>query len=211
MEPPDSGDSVTTSSSGSTYERDRPYAEAMLRRLCLGAEIAGVYWSGFPDVLTLYIDDSLFPDKEARDRFSHYQNLRPGECWLMLEHKWAVLDAMPFADAEHEQAAADSLPEAITYSHLGELASLHDQSIVAIRLGIAVGHLMLQFDSGRCLFIHGDHGMYEAWEIRVTPAREHPDPEKRWLLVNIPGGDVAIWTPDDFDPNFDTEWQRPHE
>jgi hypothetical protein len=32
-----------------------------------------------------------------------------------------------------------------------------------------------------------------------------------WLLVNTPGGDIAIWTPDDFDPNFDADWRRPQE
>jgi hypothetical protein len=131
------------------------------------------------------MDDSLFPDRKKIARYAHYQKLRPGECWLMIEHTWAVLDAMPPAVAEHEQAIADSLPEKMTYAHLGELASLHDDPIVEVRLGVEVGHLMLGLDSGRCLFVHGDRGMYEAWEMRIAPFRENQDPAKRWLLGSV--------------------------
>ena len=129
----------------------------------------------------------------------------------MIENKWAMLEQEPPADAEHEQTIADALPEMRTDIHLGQLAALQDDPIVSIRLGVTFGHLIVQFASGRCLFIQGNHELFESWEIRITPPKALRDPNSQWFLVNTPGGDVCMWTPRDFDPNFDAEWQRPQE
>ncbi len=208
---PDFGTPWIASRQMSGFDQDKPIAEAILRRLCLGAEIVAVFRDGFPGVTKLMIDDNDFARAKKLPHFAAYAKHRPWyESLLMIEYRWAVLANAPEASAEQEQAIAGALPEPATDLQLAELATLHGDPIVEVRLGTSLGHLILQFDSGRCLFIHGDAGPYEAWEIRVMSPDGLNDTENRWLLVNTPGGDVCMWTPDDFDPNFDAEWRLPH-
>ncbi len=207
MKEPDSENYEVTSGSGYDYERDKPIAEAMLRRLCLGAEIVGVFWDGFPGITKLIIDDNRFVEAKKLLQYAAYVKHRPAyESMLMIEDKWTILATVPEASAEQEQAIAEVLPEHANDQQLTKLAALHRDPIVEVRLGISVGHLILVFDSGQCFFVNGDHEMYESWEITAMSP-----PENKWLLVNTTGGNIAIWTPDDFDPNFDAEWQRPEE
>ena len=209
MKEPDSGTHEAPSGSGFDYKRDKPIAEAMLRRLCLGAEIIGVFWDGFPGITKLTIVDNAFVRAKKLPQFAVYAKQRPSyKSLLMTEYRWAVLATAPEPSTEQEQAVAESLPETTTNLQLTQLATLHSDPIVEVRLGVSVGHLILVFDSGRCLFVHGDAGPYEAWELRLMAPY---DPKSMWLLVNTPGGDIAIWTPDDFDPYFDADWRRPQE
>ncbi|HKW21782.1 MAG TPA: hypothetical protein VJO13_10430 [Ktedonobacterales bacterium] len=209
---PDFGTPWIASRPMSGFDQDKPVAEAMLRRLCLGAEIVAVYWDGFPGITKLMIADNDWVSAKRLPQFATYAKQRPpNEALLMIEHRWAVLANPPEASVDQEQAVAEALSEPATDLQLAELAMLHGDPIIEVRLGVGVGHLILLFDSGRCLFVHGDHGPYEAWEIRVMLPDGLNDPENKWLLVNTPGGDVCMWTPKDFDPNFDAEWRRPQE
>lgn len=209
---PDFGTPWIASRPMSGFEQDKPVAEAMLRRLCLGSEIVGVFWDGFPGITKLMLADNPWAKAKKLPKYAAYAKQRPSdECLLMIEYRWAVLETAPKAFSEQEQVIASALPEPAIDLQLAELAKLHGDPIVEVRLGVSVGHLILVFDSGRCLFVHGDHGMFEAWEIRVTSPDGLNDPENKWFLVNTPGGDVCMWTPSDFDPNFDAEWRRPQE
>jgi len=210
MKLPDFGTPWISSRPTYGYAQDKLVAEAMLRQACLGAQIVGMKWDGFPNITKLHIQDNVYVSAKKLPQYVLYEKHRPlGQCWLMIEDKWAVLEEAPPADAEYEQTTADALPEMRTDQDIAKLATVHGDPIVEVRLGITFGHLIVQFDSGRCLFIQGNHELFESWEIRITPPKELRDPNSQWFLVNTPGGDVCMWTPGAFDPNFDAEWRRP--
>lgn len=48
-------------------------------------------------------------------------------------------------------------------------------------------------ENGYTVFINGSHDMFECWQAGV----EYDD--EGWLVVAVPGNDIAIWTPDRFD------------
>ncbi len=212
MKLPDFGSPWIASRPSNGYEQDKFVAEAMLRRLCLGTEVLGAQWPGFPSSISLIIEDNPYVNVKKLPQYAQYATIRPiGHCVLGISNGASVLDSMPEATIEGEQAIAAIVPRTMTDAHLAQLSSLHSDPIVAIRLGVDVAHLIIQFDSGRCLFVKGDHPMYESWQMRVVPPDELYDPAKQWLLVNMPGGGVCMWTPADFDPNFDAEWHQTQE
>lgn len=184
-----------------SYLREKRLAEAALRRLCLGAELVGLWWPGFPSNITLEIGDNPFKSKDPH--YARYNRKRPhGSVWLGVADRWAVLAAAPPMSATEEQAVAEQLPEQRTASHLYQLIDLRDETIVAIRLGVAVAHLIVEFASGRALFALGDHPRFESWELSLGAAWD-VNTDSGWQLISLPGGDIAVWAPDDFDPNFD--------
>lgn len=183
------------------YVRDKRLADAVLRRLCLSAEIVGIRLPGFPNITTLEVGDN--PYNKSESAVDLYTRQRPrGEVWIKIEGRWAVLASAPAPSLEQEQTAAQELPQEATDEQLRQLLTLREDRIVEIRLGAIAAHLIMRFASGRALFVSGDHRAYESWQLGLTPAQSVAS-ENMWLLVDMPGGDIAIWTPDTFDPNFD--------
>jgi hypothetical protein len=71
------------------------------------------------------------------------------------------------------------------------LALLAGQEIVEASLGEDAPHLILTFDSGRVFFLNGARMNYECWNLGTVTQEE----EKKWLIVAIPGNDIALFPP----------------
>lgn len=185
------------------YVQDRLVAEAALRRLCLGAEVVGMYWDWFPQGASLLIKDGPRPRHDPR--YARYITTRPyGTLSIGIGDQWTMLTAMPAPDARVEHAIADAVPASLPDEALQQLVQLRAQTITSIRLGIAVAHLLISFASGQVLFVHGDDPDHESWQASLDRI-DISDPERHWMLINTPGGEISLWTPDDFDPYFDAE------
>ena len=62
------------------------------------------------------------------------------------------------------------------------------EEITDIFLGEQEPHLTLQFTSGVLLTIFGVDNLYESWQAGTD--------SQDWLVVACPGGDVAVWSPE---------------
>ncbi|MGH2514596.1 MAG: hypothetical protein ACRDHP_02985 [Ktedonobacterales bacterium] len=193
------------------YVRDKKYAEAVLRRLCLGAEILGIEFAGYPDAMNITVGDNLYKrggNTESDSQYLLYQSQRPGgQARLTIEGHWSVVPALPLPSAEGERSIVESLPSIATDEQLHQLLTLRAERIVTVRLGVQAAHLLLCFESGRSLIVRGDD-LYESWQLVLTVMETKKQASEFWLLVDMPGGDIAIWTPDTFNPDFDASAQN---
>lgn len=119
------------------YAKDRVKAAAALRRLCLGAEVVGVRWDFFPEEVSLYIDDTARARTDPTYRaYLAYTKTRPyGILGISIGSTWTILDQLPAADAEEEQAIAAGLGETLSEESLHHLMRLRTQPITTLRLG----------------------------------------------------------------------------
>lgn len=147
-------------------------AERVLVRLCKGGEIVGVRF-GYPTRLLVSM-----PDNEPSVQ---------GQLTVGIDSPCRLLPSMPPDWPENpaglEQPDDDRMLEIV--------ARLRHKKISDIRLADAKPHLIISFDSGEVLFIHGSHCNHEPWEVAVFY-----DPAK-WLVVATPNDGVAVWAPPD--------------
>ncbi len=201
MKLPDFGSPWHSARVSQGYDQDRRVGEAVLRRLCLGAELVGMRWDSFPRGVSLLIDDTTRSKEDPRYR--QYSSQRPyGLLGIRVDGKWGLLESMPAAGASDERDIAEKLSENPTDVSLSQLMHVRTHPITEIRLGMAAAHLIVGFASGQVLFIQGDHPFHESWQVHLYQTIT-VDPDRLWMVVNTPGGDISIWTPSDFDPNFD--------
>jgi len=156
-----------------TYREDRLAAQAVIRRLCQGAQIDGLR---FGPILQLLIADHSAPTPRVH-----------GQTYLNLGSRWRVFDDRPAAwpDGEHHLF----LPP--IEEQLGTLCSLREATIAEVELGDRQPHLILHFEGGRALFVNGRHEQYECWQLGVAMG----DPNEHWMVVACPGGEIAVWAP----------------
>lgn len=157
-------------------EKDKHLAEAVLRRLCEGAQIDGIR---FGPVLQILITDHA-SEKE----------LIKGQIYLNLGSSWRVFDRLPPSLPNGEE----ELPELPQEEQIQAICRIRERVIVGVELGEMEPHLILTLDDGRVVFVNGKHEMYECWQIGVTRSGT----EEPWLVVACPGGDVAVWAPQSF-------------
>lgn len=152
------------------YATDRPRAEAVLRRLCVGAQVDGVR---FGPVLQLLITD--------------HASGKPwigGQVYLNLASAWQIFPARPAALPRGE----DEVPEIDEAEELRQLCELREAVIAAADLAPDAPDLLLTFEDGRVLFLVGRHEQYESWQFGVAYA-----PNLGTLVVACPGNEVAVW------------------
>ncbi|MGD6778551.1 hypothetical protein ACQCT3_02180 [Sutcliffiella horikoshii] len=57
-------------------------------------------------------------------------------------------------------------------------------------LGKKAPHLLIHFEDGKTLYVNGHHNQYECWQAG-------DDDGDGWLMVAMPGDDIAYWEPED--------------
>lgn len=152
---------------------DKALAEAVIRRLCVGAQVAGI---GFGPSLQLLLSD---------------QPPIRGQVYLNLESTWTVY-------AERPAAFPPAGGELLEYSEeeaIRRLCDLREAVIRDAELAEDAPDLILTFEDGRVFFLNGRDDAYETWQLGVAFARDDPP----WLVVACPGGEVAVWAPRSFD------------
>ena len=156
---------------------DKALAEAVLRRLCVGAQIDGIR---FGPILQLLITDHTGTRLPVAGQV--YLNL--GARWQIFAYRQPVLPR-----------GEDALPEFDAAEELRLLCELRDAEVERVELATDAPDLVLTFTDGRVLFVNGRHDRYESWQLGVAFAGQ----DEPWLVVACPGGGVAVWAPSDFD------------
>jgi hypothetical protein len=156
-------------------EHDRSLAEAVVRRLCEGAQIDGVR---FGPVLQLLISDHGSGKPPIR-----------GQVYLNLSSKWALCDP-----SHPLPAAGTQLLELTQDDALRVLCSIRERVIDRVDLAAGAPHLRLTLEGGSVLFVNGEDPQYEPWDMGVALG----DPSEVWKVVACPGGGLAVWAPQHF-------------
>lgn len=152
-------------------------AESELQAILLGAEILGVNFGGGLIVVFWY------PDPHLSDPRPVYGG---ADIYLHIESRWTGFPTEPDRLPEREE----ELPELTIVQGVSLLAGLQGQPIRAVRLGERHAHLVITFQSGAVVFVHGNHEHFESWNISV-----HAGPTDRTdLIVALAGGDVALFS-----------------
>ena len=156
-------------------EQDRSLAEAVLRRLCEGAQVDGVR---FGPVLQLLISDHGSGKPPIR-----------GQVYLNLSSQWALYEPSGPLPSSGTQLPALTQDEALRV-----LCSIREKVIDKVELAADTPHLRLTLEDGSVLFVNGEDPQYEPWDLGVA----FGDPSEVWMVVARPGGDLAIWAPQHF-------------
>jgi hypothetical protein len=151
---------------------EKSLAEAVLRRLCVGARIDGIRFGAIPQLLVTDHDGGQPP--------------MLGQVYLNLGSTWTVFPERPPSFPVGEEA----LPDREEGEALRELCELRGAVIRDVELQHDAPDLALTFDDGRVFFMNGRHDHYEPWELGVAFA-----PGERFLVVACPGNGIAIWAP----------------
>lgn len=156
---------------------DKIYAEKVLKHLFIGAQVDGVQFGISPATIKIY-----FTNYEGTEVYG-------GQLYLNIESKWCLLHNQTEVHPSNEDEIED-------YSEDEEYVRIYKirrQKIVNIQLGKKTPHLFITLDSGYTIFVNGYHDKFECWQAGV----EFDD--DFWLVVTVPGNEIAIWTPDRFD------------
>jgi hypothetical protein len=156
-------------------EEDRGLAEAVIRRLCEGSDVAGVR---FGPILQLLISD-------------HGSDKAPihGQVYLNLSSQWALLQ-----NRAHVPESGAVLPDVTPDDALRLLCSIREKTITSAEIGREKPHLLLTLDDGAVLFVNGDDPQYEPWDVGVA----FSGAAEPWKVIACPGGDVAVCAPQSF-------------
>ena len=155
------------------YREGRTPAQAVIRRLCQGAQVDGIR---FGPILQILITDHAATTPRVR-----------GQTYLNLGSRWKVFEDHPasWPDGEHH------LSQPPLDEQLAALCALREATIARVELGERQPHLILHLDGDRALFVNGRHDQYECWQLGVALG----DPNEHWMVVACPGGEVAVWAP----------------
>ncbi len=156
-------------------KEDKVSAERLLKYICIGATVEG---------LSFYGPKLLLTESETNS-----DRLRDGQIYITIESGFALL-----------RSKSDSLPSFDDLSKLNAtdackiLCELRLKKIIEVSIHEEIPHLLLTFETGEVLFISGHHEMYESWQVGVYFDEVQAN---HWEIVACPGGELAIWGPDD--------------
>jgi hypothetical protein len=157
---------------------ERRLAERILKYLFIGSHLDGVKFGIGPGTILI--------------RFMHYSNSnnQPDDLWINIESKWNVFPS-EIKDYPNSEEEIEILTEEEGYNLVFKLRR---EKVVDIKLGETVPHLMVVFESGKTLFINGQHSMYECWQAGDGGGFTGEE----WLVVAMPGDGIATLTPANF-------------
>lgn len=152
----------------------KQYTEKVLNHIFVGSQLDGMKFGPGPGTFLI--------------RFEHYTNHSPDQLWLNIESRWAVFpkETRVFPNSQEEMI---DLSEEEAYIFI---LRLRREKVNAVRLGSQYPHLHIEFESGKTLFVNGNHDKYECWQAGDGP--EYAG--HAWLIVATPGGDISTWAPD---------------
>jgi hypothetical protein len=157
-------------------ESDKRLAEAVISRLCQGAQIDGIR---FGPILQILISDHS-SEKPPID----------GQVYLNLGSSWMLTEGAPASMPVSE----DDFPQRSAAGELEDICAIREQTIVWTRLGNDSPNLFLGLESGKVFCVNGRHDQYEAWELGVALGKR----DEVWLVVACPGNEVSVWAPPGF-------------
>ncbi len=156
-------------------KEDKVSAERLLKYICIGATVEG---------LSFYGPKLLLTESETNS-----DRLRDGQIYITIESGFALLrsksDLLPSFDDLSKLHATDACKI---------LCELRLKKIIEVSIHEEIPHLLLTFETGEVLFISGHHEMYESWQAGVYFDEVQAN---HWEIVACPGGELAIWGPDD--------------
>jgi len=110
--------------------KDKYLAEAVLKRLCEGAQIGGIR---FGPVLQILITNHANKKEPPR-----------GQVYLNLDSAWTVFDSRPTIFPEDEEDLSEDAIE----EQIQAICALRGRIIVGVELGEEQPHLILTLDEG---------------------------------------------------------------
>ncbi|WP_080845291.1 hypothetical protein [Cytobacillus gottheilii] len=157
--------------------RDKVQAERILKHLFIGTQVDGLQFGTSPSTLKLY--------------FTNYKEIEDfgGQLYLNIESKWCLYENPPIKYPANEDEIKD-YTEAEQYNRIYRIRR---QKVTDVQLRETAPHLLLTLENGYTIFLNGSNEMYECWQAGVE------DEEELWLVVAVPGEEIAIWVPDRFD------------
>jgi hypothetical protein len=156
-------------------ERDKQFAESVIRYLCEGGRIDGIR---FGPILQILISNG--PSSVAVT----------GQICLTLPGRWLLSTGMPASMPRDE----DGFPQLEPDQEIAAICAIREQTIRAVSLGSTAPDLFLTLESGQVLCLSGHDDRYETWELGVA----HGDRDEPWQVVAGPGDELAVWAPAHF-------------
>jgi hypothetical protein len=120
---------------------DHSRAKSVLDAALIGRSICGLHFYGTPGGVPILLFDN--PERP-----------HPNEAWLTIESSWKT------SDIDVWDGASRSLDELAAFA-----VSRRHKSVRSISLGVSAPHLLLAFDDGGYLHLHGSNARYESWNL----------------------------------------------
>jgi hypothetical protein len=158
-------------------EKDKNFADKVLKHLCIGSRIDGIRFGPVPQLLITDHDSECYKDIK-------------GQVYLNLASKWCLYPKMP----EQFPQTEDEITELNEEEELQLLCSIRLEKIENIHLDVDLPHLIIKFESGKVFFLYGFDKDYESWDLGVAFSGSM----ENWLVVAIPGGEVGVFCPERF-------------
>lgn len=156
---------------------DKVFAEKVLKHLFLGTQVDGVQFGMSPATIKVY-----FNSYKGSDDYG-------GQLYLNIESKWCLFSVPP----ERYPSNEDEIEDYSEDEEYGRIYQIRRQKVVDIQLGENTPHLFISLENGSIIFVNGFHEQYECWQAGVDYE------EDTWLVVSVPGDEIATWAPDWFD------------
>ncbi|MES5893683.1 MULTISPECIES: hypothetical protein [Bacillus cereus group] len=155
-------------------KEDKLYAENVLKHLFIGAQVDGLQFGISPTTIKIH-----FTNFEAVVDYD-------GQLYINIESKWFLFNNPPEKYPSNEDEFDDYSEE----EEYNRIFKIRRQKVIDVQLGKETPHLFILLESGQSLFVNGFHNYYECWQAGVQC--------EDWLVVAVPGNEIATWTPDEF-------------
>jgi hypothetical protein len=109
------------------------------------------------------------------------------EAFINLTSEWEVFDKCPELFPEEFEERSQEEDER-------KIHQLRGEEVDSIEIQSPWPHLIVNFKSGKVLFLNGKDLQYEPWTSGLT---NFGNTDQRWLVVACPGGGLAVWAPED--------------
>ncbi|MGM0845645.1 MAG: hypothetical protein ACQEUT_11760 [Bacillota bacterium] len=163
-------------------KEEKTFAENVLQHLFLGAQVDGIQFGMSPSTIKI-----IFVNYEVNSLVSDEFDFG-GQSFLNIESKWNLFERTPESYPLNENDIKE-YSEEVEYE---SIFKIRRQKVVHIELGEQVPHLLITLQNGYTIFVNGFHDNYECWQAGV------PYEDDTWLVVAVPGTEIAVWAPHDF-------------
>lgn len=155
----------------------RDFSENALKRLFIGSQLDGVKFGVGPGSILI--------------RFMHYTtNQEPDDLWINIETKWTIYSN----EIKNHPNSGDEIEDFTEEEGYNLVFKLRRDKVVDIKLGETIPHLFIVFQSGLTMFVNGHHDKYECWQAGDGAGYTGDE----WLIVAVPGDNIATLAHDDF-------------
>ncbi|MGF9943025.1 hypothetical protein ABEX44_07130 [Priestia megaterium] len=155
---------------------NRRFAEKALTYLLVGSQMDGIKFESEVSAISL--------------TFTHYDRREDDAFVLTIETAWTVYDKEPYSYPSSEEEVPSNTEE----QHFKHIWDIKRQKVVNVQLSDVSPHLIISFESGNILFVNGHGSNYECWQLGDHFAGGNNE----WLLVAVPGDDIAVGSPQHF-------------